>query len=65
MLIRNKIIIIVILVFLGCYAVIECLYPFLAISRPVYGNLLIVEGWIPDYALKEACLFFQQHKNPT
>jgi hypothetical protein len=55
--------IIILFVFLGLYIVIYSLYPFLAISRPVYGDLLIVEGWIPDYALKEACWFFQQHKN--
>lgn len=28
------------------------IYPFLAPDRPVASEILVVEGWIPDYALK-------------
>ncbi len=30
------------------------LYPFLAVTDPVPGGVLVVEGWVPDYMLKEA-----------
>ncbi|NET05278.1 MAG: YdcF family protein [Merismopedia sp. SIO2A8] len=29
-------------------------YLFLAINSPIKADILVVEGWIPDYALKEA-----------
>ncbi len=29
-------------------------YPFLAPTQPVAGEILVVEGWLPDYALDEA-----------
>lgn len=31
-------------------------HPFLAITRPVKADVMIVEGWIPDYALKRAAV---------
>ena len=34
---------------------------FLATSRPNYGEILIVEGWMPDSALKQAVLFFNKN----
>lgn len=40
---------------LSCFLLMKFLYPFLAITRPVDGELLIVEGFIPDYALEDAC----------
>jgi hypothetical protein len=33
--------------------------PFLAVSAPVGGEALVVEGWIPDYALREALRVFR------
>lgn len=30
------------------------LHPFLAVSRPVRGEFLVVEGWVPTYALQQA-----------
>jgi hypothetical protein len=30
------------------------LQPFLSVSSPVGGEVLVVEGWIPDYAMREA-----------
>lgn len=34
------------------------IHPYLAKSSPVGGELLVVEGWQPDYALKEAARIF-------
>jgi hypothetical protein len=33
--------------------------PFLAVNRPVGGEVLVVEGWIPDYAMREALATFR------
>lgn len=33
--------------------------PFLAANRPVGGEVLVVEGWIPDYAMREALATFR------
>ena len=30
------------------------IYPFLATSSPTHGEILVVEGWMPDYALRQA-----------
>ena len=35
------------------------LHPFLAISVPVNGDIMVVEGWLPDYALEKAIADFQ------
>tara|TARA_Y100000588_G_scaffold165341_1_gene179364 strand:+ start:315 stop:968 length:654 start_codon:yes stop_codon:yes gene_type:complete len=35
------------------------LYPFLALSSPVRGSIMVVEGWLPDYALKVAVADFR------
>ena len=35
--------------------------PFLAVTDPVAGGALVVEGWAPDYALEEAVVEFQRH----
>jgi hypothetical protein len=34
-------------------------HPFLAINRPVTADTLIVEGWLPDYAVAQAAAEFQ------
>lgn len=34
-------------------------HPFLAVDEPVGGEALVVEGWIPDYALAEALAAFR------
>ncbi len=36
------------------------IHPYLAKSAPIGGELLVVEGWQPDYALKEAARIFSQ-----
>ena len=35
-------------------------HPFLAPTKPVGGGILVVEGWLPDYALEKAKERFQQ-----
>jgi DUF218 domain. len=35
------------------------IHPFLAVSQPVSGDILVVEGWLPDYALHQALETFQ------
>jgi hypothetical protein len=34
---------------------------FLAMEKPLPGEVLVVEGWIPDYALREALAEFRSH----
>lgn len=35
-------------------------YPFLAVNDPVPGGVLVVEGWLPDYALEETIVEFKR-----
>src|SRR5882757_3115964 len=35
--------------------------PFLAVNHPIDGDVLVVEGWIPDYAMREALHAFRSH----
>ncbi len=35
--------------------------PFLAVNRPIGGDVLVMEGWIPDYAMREALIAFRTH----
>lgn len=37
---------------LATYASQRGIYPFLAPNRPLESDILVVEGWVPDYALK-------------
>ena len=41
-------------------SIILFIHPFLAPTKPVGGDILIVEGWLPDYALEKAKERFQQ-----
>jgi uncharacterized SAM-binding protein YcdF (DUF218 family) len=36
------------------------LYAFLAVNAPVYGQVLVVEGWLPAYAYREAATQFRK-----
>ena len=36
------------------------IHPFLSPTKPVGGDILVVEGWLPDYALEKAKERFQQ-----
>ena len=35
---------------------------FLSLNRPVKSDVLVVEGWLPDYALEEAMVIFKRDK---
>lgn len=37
------------------------IHPFLAVSHPVRGDILVVEGWLPDGALQQAMRDFDSH----
>ena len=47
---------IVIFSFIIC---IHSLHPFLALSARIDGDIMVVEGWLPDYALQKAVDDFQ------
>jgi hypothetical protein len=51
---------ILILVVVVMILAIKSIHPFLAMNRPIYGGLLIVEGWVPDYVLQQAINEFQK-----
>lgn len=38
------------------------LHPFLAVTRPVNAEVLVIEGWVPDLVLKAAIQEFHQGK---
>lgn len=50
---RGWIAVILFLTLLGVVTVRE-LHPFLAVSHPIHDGILVVEGWVPDYALEVA-----------
>jgi len=35
------------------------IHPFLAVTSPIKADVLVVEGWLPDYAIKNALLEFE------
>ncbi len=35
------------------------IHPFLAVNSPIKADVLVVEGWLPDYALKDALTEFE------
>jgi len=41
-------------------ALVSCAYPFLAVTRRVPANILVVEGWVPDYVVVEAITEFKR-----
>ena len=41
-------------------SIILFIHPFLAPTKPVGGDILVVEGWLPDYALEKVKELFQQ-----
>ena len=36
------------------------IYPFLAVNAPIKADILVVEGWLPDYAIKSAIAEFKK-----
>ena len=45
---------------LGLWAAVHGVYPYLAETAPVGRGLFVVEGWLPDHAIKEAIDRFQR-----
>ena len=43
------------------FFVVREIYPFLAVTDPVPGGVLVVEGWVPDYMLEAAIVEFRQN----
>jgi hypothetical protein len=46
----------------GFVVAVRTVQPFLAVNAPVTGGLLVVEGWMPDFALKEAMAEFGRNR---
>ena len=40
--------------------IIQNIYPFLAVNAPVKADVLVVEGWLPDYAIESAIAEFKK-----
>jgi hypothetical protein len=49
----------VILLALGGWTLTANILPFLAVTDPVGGEIIVVEGWLPDYAVEEAVQQFR------
>lgn len=43
----------------GARGFLAWVHPFLAVTEPVGGEVLAVEGWVPDYALRQALAEFR------
>lgn len=53
--------IVALFVFTGVVAFsIKYVQPFLALDQPVHSDVLVVEGWVPDYALQQAITRFRR-----
>jgi hypothetical protein len=50
----------VVIVGLGVFMT-RAIHPFLALNYPVQSRTLVVEGWLPDYALEKAIVEFKGH----
>ncbi len=42
--------------------IVNNIHPFLAVSSPVKADILVVEGWLPDYAIESAIAEFKKGK---
>jgi len=54
--------VLVILLAAGARGFLAWVHPFLAVTAPVGGEILAVEGWIPDYALRQALKEFRSRR---
>jgi len=41
--------------------ILTTIHPFLSVNDPIEGDILVIEGWMPDYALEEAIGEFKAH----
>lgn len=57
---RGWLVLVLVIAALGTSTV-HLIHPFLAMNDPVTGGYLVVEGWAPDYALREAVA--EAHRN--
>jgi DUF218 domain len=48
------------LIMLGSWVILGQIHSFLAKNAPVAADVLVVEGWLPDYALQSAAVEFKQ-----
>lgn len=46
-------VIVVLLLIGGAYATLRTVHPFLAVQAPLSADVLVIEGWIPEYAVAE------------
>lgn len=44
----------------GVVASIRFIYPFLAVTKPAKSEIMIVESWVPRYALRESVALYQK-----
>lgn len=51
---------VVLLVLVGTALFVRFIHPFLAMNAPVSAEVLVVEGWVPDYALEAAVREFHE-----
>ena len=58
--VRGWILLICMIAFLGAGIGFR-IHPFLAVTEPNMKGYLVVEGWLPDYALREALEIFNRH----
>ena len=49
-----------ILVGMSAFASVRLICPFLSPVHPVHGEILVAEGWLPDYALYQSLQIFNQ-----
>ena len=52
------VVLMVVLIVAG-YSFVKGIYHFLSPNRPIGGEVLVVEGWIPDYSQREALAIFR------
>ena len=58
----NQVIIFFIFIFFGSGVVTICAYPFFAISKPLHGDIMVVEGWLHPEELRSALQIYRTGK---
>lgn len=53
-------IIVPIFVIIACYIIF--IHPFLAVTKPVAANILVIEGWVPDHVAEAAIKEFRKSR---
>jgi hypothetical protein len=53
---------IALLVFIGCGVFVFSIHPFLSPVHPIESEILVIEGWIPEYALQQAAGDFKNRE---